>query len=111
MKQFDSYIIYGCHFPENIYNMIMKNTSISFFNSKISVQFKCKIYELDIPIHDKIEQKKYFLGIILEQSDASILQYENINNADKSGYYKMLETFDIDKKEPYLISVPIVRDL
>ena len=111
MKQFDSYIIYGCHFPENIYNMIMKNTSLSFFNSKISFQFNCKIYELDIPIYEKTEQKIYFLGIILEQSDASILQYDNIKNIDKTGYYKMLETFDIDNKDPYLISVPIVRNL
>jgi hypothetical protein len=109
MKQFDSYIIYGCHFPENIYKMIMKNTSLTFFNSKIGLQFQCKIHEFDIPISDEKEHKKYFLAIIMEQSDVSILQYDNIKNVDKTGFYKMLETFDIDKKEPYFISVPIVR--
>ena len=111
MKQFDSYIIYGCHFPESIYKMIMKNTSLTFFNSKISAQFQCKIHEFDIPISENKEQKKYFLAIILEQSDASILQLDNLKNVDKTSFYKMLETFDIDKKEPYLISVPIIRKL
>ena len=109
MKQYDSYIIYGCHFPEPMYKMITKNTSLTFFNSKIGPQFQCKIHELDIPISQTHDQKKYFLAIILEQSDTSILQLDNIKNADKTGFYKMLETFDIDKKEPYLISVPIVR--
>ena len=111
MKQYDSYIIYGCHFPENIYKMITKNTSLTFFNLKIGSQFQCKIYEFDIPISEKHDQKKYFLAIILEQSDVSILKYDNIKNVDKTGFYKMLETFDIDKKEPYFISVPIVRQL
>jgi len=111
MKQFDSYIIYGCHFPELIYKMITKNTSLAFFNSKIGFQFQCKIYEFDIPISQNQDQKKYFLAIILEQSDTSIIQYDNIKNVDKTGFYKMLETFDIDKKEPYLISVPIIRRL
>lgn len=109
MKQYDSYIIYGCHFPEPMYKMITKNTSLTFFNSKIGTQFQCKIHELDIPISQIHDQKKYFLAIILEQSDESILQLDNIKNADKTGFYKILETFDIDKKEPYLISVPIVR--
>ena len=109
MKQYDSYIIYGCHFPEPMYKMITKNTSLTFFNSKIGPQFQCKIHELDIPISQTHDQKKYFLAIILEQSDESILQLDNIKNADKTGFYKILETFDIDKKEPYLISVPIVR--
>lgn len=111
MKQFDSYIIYGCHFPDLIYKMITKNTSLTFFNSKIGPQFQCKIHEFDIPISDGKEHKKYILGIILEQSDASILQYDNIKNVDKTGFYKILETFDIDKKDPYLISLPIVRYL
>jgi hypothetical protein len=111
MKQFDSYIIYGCHFPEPIYKMITKNTSLTFFNLKIGLQFQCKIHEFDIPISQTQDQKKYFLAIILEQSDTSILQFDNIKNVDKTGFYKMLETFDIDKKEPYLISVPIVRRL
>jgi hypothetical protein len=91
--------------------MITKNTSLTFFNSKIGSQFQCKIYEFDIPISEKNDQKKYFLAIIIEQSDTSILQYDNIKNVDKTGFYKILETFDIDKIEPYLISVPIVRYL
>lgn len=111
MKQYDSCIIYGCHFPESIYKMITKNTSLNFFNSKIESQFKCKIYEYDIPISENINQKKYFLAIILEQSDQSILQFDNLKNIDKTGFYKILATFDIEKREPYLISVPIFRNL
>ena len=111
MKQYDSYIIYGCHFPNSIFEIITKNTSISFFNSKIGPQFQCKIHELDIPISQTHDQKKYFLAIILEQSDNSILQLSNIGESNYSGFYKMLETFDINKIEPYLISVPIVRNL
>ena len=111
MKQYDSYILYGCHFPEVIFKMITKNTSINFFNSKISKQFNCKIYDFDVPISETYEQKKYFLAIILEQSDQSIILLNNFNNIDKTGFYKMLETFEIEYKEPYLISVPIVRNL
>jgi hypothetical protein len=111
MKQYDSCIIYGCHFPELIYKMITKNTSLSFFNSKIEPQFKCKIYEFDIPISENIVQKKYFLGIIIEQSDASIIHFDNLKNIDITGFYKILETFDMPKREPYFISVPIIRNL
>jgi len=111
MKQYDSCIIYGCHFPESIYKMITKNTSLSFFNSKIETQFKCKIYEYDVPISENISKKKYFLAIVLEQSDQSILQFDYLKNLDKNGFYKILETFDIDKREPYIISVPILREL
>ena len=111
MKQYDSYIIYGCHFPEIIYKMITKNTSLSFFNSKIGPQFQCKIHEFFVPISDNQTQTKYFLTILLEQSDQSILQFDNLKSIDKTGFYRMLETFDIMKREPYLISVPIVRDL
>jgi hypothetical protein len=94
-----------------IYKIITKNTSPTFFNSKIGSQFQCKIHEFDVPISQIQDQKKYFLAIILEQSDTSILEYENIKNVDKTGFYKMLEIFNIDKKEPYLISVPIIRRL
>ena len=111
MKQYDSYILYGCHFPEFIYKMITKNTSLTFFNSKISSQFQCKIYEFDVPISENYEHKKYFLAILLEQSDHSIIHPHNLINIDITGFYKMLETFDIEKREPYLISVPIVRNL
>jgi|688.fasta_scaffold480392_2 hypothetical protein len=111
MKQYDSYILYGCHFPELFYKIITKNTSLSFFNSKISIQFQCKIYEFDVPISENNEQKKYFLAILLEQSDHSMINPHNLINLDITGFYKMLETFDIEKKEPYLISVPIVREL
>ena len=112
MKQYDSYIIYGCHFPNNIFEIITKNTSLTFFNSKIGPQFHCKIHEFEVPISESKTQKKYFLAIILEQSDNSILQLSNIGEScDYPGFYKMLETFDINKIEPYLISVPIVRNL
>lgn len=111
MKQFDSYIIYGCHFSENNYKIIEKNTSIDEFNLKICSQYKCKIYEFNVPILENINQKKYFLGINFEQSDTSILKIENLENIDKKGFYKILELFNIDKKEPYLISIPIVRFL
>jgi hypothetical protein len=112
MKQYDSYMIYGCHFPNNIFEIITKNTSISFFNSKISAQYNCKIYEFEVPISESIIQKKYFLAIILEQSDHSIVKLSSIGEScDKTGFYKMLEIFDIHKIDPYLISVPIVRNL
>lgn len=111
MKQYDSCIIYGCHFPESIYKMITKNTSLTFFNSKIEPQFKCKIYEYDVPISENISQKKYFLAIILEQSDQTILQFDILKYVDKNGFYKILATFDIEKREPYIISVPIIRNL
>lgn len=111
MKQYDSYIIYGCHFPNSIFEIITKTTSLSFFNSKIIPQFHCKIYEFEVPISEFKTQKKYFLAIILEQSDNSILKLSNIGEKDYPGFYKMLETFDINKIEPYLISVPIVRNL
>ena len=111
MKQYDSYIIYGCHFPNNIFEIITKNTSISFFNSKIGPQFHCKIHEFEVPISESKTQMKYFLAIILEQSDNSILKLSNIGEHNYQGFYKMLETFDINKIEPYLVSVPIVRNL
>jgi hypothetical protein len=112
MKQYDSYIIYGCHFPNSIFEIITKNTSLTFFNSKIGPQFHCKIHEFEVPISESSTQTKYFLAIILEQSDNSILQLSNIGDScDKTGFYKMLETFDINKIEPYLISVPIIRNL
>ncbi len=112
MKQYDSYIIYGCHFPNNIIEIITKNTTLSFFNSKIASQFHCKINEFEVPISENQTLMKYFLAIIQEQSDHSILQLSNIEkSSDKTGFYKMLETFDINKIEPYFISVPIVRNL
>jgi len=103
-------MIYGCHFPNNIFEIITKNTSISFFNSKISAQYNCKIHEFEVPISESTTQKKYFLGIILDQSDHSILKLSSIGEQNYQGFYKMLETFDIQKIEPYLISVPIVRN-
>ena len=111
MKQYDSYMIYGCHFPNNLFEIITKNTSLSFFNSKISSLYQCKIHEFEVPISESRTQTKYFLAIILEQSDNSILKLCSINSVDKTGFYKMLETFDIHKINPYLISVPIIRNL
>ena len=111
MKQFDSYIIYGCHFSEHLYNIIIKNTNLNFFNSKISSQYCCKIHEFDIPISENASKKKYFLGIIIDQSDMSILELSNLHNINKAGFYNMLEVFNINKREPYLISVPIFRNL
>lgn len=111
MKQYDSYMIYGCHFPNNIFEIITKNTSLGFFNSKISAQYNCKIHEFEVPISESTTQKKYFLAIILDQSDHSILKLSSIGEQNYPGFYKMLETFDIQKIDPYLISVPIVRNL
>jgi hypothetical protein len=111
MKQFDSYIIYGCHFSEIYYKMIIQNMNLNIFNSKICSQYKCKIYEFNVPILENKEQKKYFLGINFEQSDTSILNLDNLENIDKNGYYKILELFNIEKKDPYLISIPIIRYL
>lgn len=115
MKQYDSFLIYGCHFSENIYELIKKNTSIKYFNTKINNLYKCTIHELNIPIYTDnnihTEIKKYFLGINIEQSDVSIIEYDKIKEIDKSGYYKILEMFDISKIDPYLISIPIVRNI
>jgi hypothetical protein len=110
MKQYDSYILYGCHFPEIIFKMITKNTSLTYFNSKISAQYQCKIYEFDVPISENYEQTKYFLAILIEQSDESIINPNNLINIDITGFYKMLDTFEMEKREPYLISIPIVRN-
>jgi hypothetical protein len=66
---------------------------------------------LEVPISENQTQIKYFLAIILEQSDHSILQLSNIGEYNYSGFYKMLETFDMNKIDPYFISVPIVRNL
>lgn len=112
MKQYDSYILYGCHFNRYLYEIITKNTSLAFFNSKIATQFHCKIHEFEVPISEFSTQTKYFLAINLEQSDHSILQLSNIGEScNKTGFYRILETFDIRKIEPYLVSVPIVRNL
>ena len=51
----------------------------------------------------------YGQRIACEQGQIKCFEYVLRHNYP--GFYKMLETFDINKIEPYLISVPIVRNL
>jgi hypothetical protein len=39
------------------------------------------------------------------------MKLENIVDIDKKGYNELVNMFELDKIEPYLISVPIVREL
>jgi len=111
MKQFDSYLIYGCHFPSRCINMITEHSNLKFFNTKISSQYNCDIVKLNVPHADDIINQKYFLRILVEQSDEGLMKLENVVDIDKKGYHELVNMFELDKIEPYLISVPIVREL
>jgi len=111
MKQYDSYLIYGCHFPSRCVQMITQHSSLKYFNNKISTQHNCQILELSIPHVDDIINKRYFLRILVEQSDDSIMKMEKLKDIDIKGYVSLLEMFELDRLEPYLISVPILREL
>ena len=108
MKQYDSYLIYGCHFPEKIIKLIESHSSLSYFNEKIKNQYNCKIIAFDVPIIEDIIKKKYYLSVIVEQSEESIIRNNDIKDG---GFSEVLKLFDMDEIKPYFISVPIVRNL
>ncbi len=111
MKQYDSYLIYGCHFPKTVVDIITVNSSLKYFNTKIHSTYGCEIIEVDVPVNDKIILKQYLLKIIFEQSEQSILKIEDIKNVDLNKYREILELFEIGYIDPYFISIPIVREL
>lgn len=111
MKQYDSYLIYGCHFPTRCVNLITEHSSLKFFNQRLMNQFNCCIIELEVPHIENTHLRRYFLKIDIEQSDESIMQLDKLAHIDKEGFYSVLDMFDLDKMEPYLIGVPIVRIL
>jgi len=109
VKYYDSYIVYGCHFPEHVIKIIETNSSINYFNKKIRNQYNCEILELLVPVRHDLEIKKYFLSICTEKSDPSILLKVDENDCKK--FKDFLVKFDLDEVDPYFISVPVVRDL
>ena len=111
MKQYDSYLIYGCHFPSKCVNIIKEHSTLKYFNQKLQTQYNCYIFEANIPHMDDTILTRYFLQILLEQSDASIIKLDKLDKLEKGGYEEVLKLFELDVIEPYLISVPIVREL
>lgn len=111
MKQYDSYMIFGCHFPKSAISLITANSSLKYFNEKIRQTYGCEIVELFVPINEKDSIKQYFVRIIVEQSDPSIIKYNLIKDIDLTKYKDLLGIFELDNKEPYIIAVPIVREL
>lgn len=109
MKQYDSYLILGCHFPSKCIDIINSNSSLPFFNNKLKHQFNCEIIEILTPIHDQKEQTQFFLKISLEQSDKSILKLDSIKDLQFDKFYEVMEIFELEKLQPYLISIPICR--
>jgi len=111
MKQYDSYLIYGCHFPGQFVSIITQNSSLKYFNNKLKNQYNCVILELNVPVHDNKVIKQYFLKIEVEQSDMGIIKMSNLQGASVLNFQKVLEIFEMNKIDPYLISIPIIRDL
>lgn len=111
MKQFDSYIVYGCHFPEKSIKLITSHSSLNYFNNKIKTQYNCEILELEVPLYNKYTKNKYFLSIIIDKSNQTILKLDKLEQISLKGYTTLLKMFDLTKIDPYLISVPVVRNL
>jgi len=111
MKQYDSYLILGCHFPKSGIELIISNSSLKYFNNKIKNLYGCEIIEVNVPISDVNMIKQYYVKICMEQSDESILKLESLVNKDYVKFKELLGIFEIESREPYLIAVPIVREL
>ncbi len=111
MKQYDSYLILGCHFPISGIELINGNSSLKYFNNKIKNLYECEIIEVNVPISDVNMIKQYYVKICLEQSEDSILKLESLVNKDYDKFKELLGIFEIDNRDPYLIAVPIVREL
>ena len=110
MKQYDSYLIFGCHFPRNGVNLILLKSSLEDFNRKIRLLYNCEIIEMNIPISDDNIIKQYYLRICIEQSDNSIIKIDKLSEVDIKKFGRVLNIFEMDI-EPYLIGIPIVREL
>lgn len=116
MKQFDSYLLFGCHFPKKFVDIILKNSSLKFFNSKISKTYNCEIIKLNVLFSDNFHQENFFLKILpSNDSPSNIIKHEDIKdllNEDKINKFKsLLESLDQPVIEPYLTSIPIYREL
>ena len=116
MKQIDSYLLFGCHLPKKLIELITKNTSLHYFNSKIEKMYQCKILSFLVPFHENFYQENYFLKIIPDySSSSSILTYENIQDILSEEKIKnfelLLETLEQPKIKPYFTSIPIIREL
>jgi len=111
MKQYDSYLIYGIHFPKKGVDLVNANSSLKFFNSKIRTTYNCEIFEATVPIKDDVSIKQYFLKLCIEQSDQTLLKIDKIKDVNLDKYKDLLEIFEMDYIEPYLIAIPIIRDL
>ena len=111
MKQYDSYLILGCHFPRRAIEIIENSSSLKFFNKKIRDLYNCEILDVMVPINDTQTIRQYYLRIIIEQSDESIIKLENIGTIDKIKFNDVLDIFELDKMEPYLIAIHFIREL
>lgn len=111
MKQYDSYLILGCHFPKSGIDLITGNSSLKYFNNKIKNLYGCEIIEANVPVSEKNIIKQYYVKISTEQSDESILKLESLKNKEYDKFKELLGIFEIESREPYLIAVPIVREL
>lgn len=116
MKQFDSYLLFGCHLSNQLIEIILKNTTLNFFNSKISLLYDCEIIKLNVIMTDTYNQENYFLKIRYDnEGPTNLLRSDDFNellNETKiQKFEKLLETLDQQVVKPYLISIPIVREL
>lgn len=114
MKQFDSYLIFGIHLPEKIVNLILKNTNLSFFNLKIK-EYNCELVRLNVIMTENFQQENYFLRIISDLSTNSLIRNEDLQifqDEDKiNNFKKLLGQLSQPIVNPYLCSVPIIREL
>jgi len=111
MKQYDSYLIFGCHFSKKSVELITANSTLKYFNNKIKNVYNCEIIEATIPVTDNQSFKQYYLKIMIEQSDPSILKVDKLKEIDIEKYKQILDIFEMEFIDPYLISVPIIREL
>ena len=114
MKQFDSYLLFGTHLSERIVNLILRNTSLNYFNIKLK-QYNCEIVKLNVIMTDNFQQTNYFLRILYDLSSNNLIRYEDLKDLGDEerigNFKKLLNDLSQPVIDPYLISVPIVREL
>jgi len=114
MKHYDSYLLFGTHLSERIVGLILKNSSLNFFNSKIKT-YGCEIVKLNVIMTDELQQSNYFLRISGDLSSNNLIRNEDLRellNQEKiDNFKKLLDDLSQPVIEPYLMSVPIVREL
>ena len=121
MKEFDSYIIYGCHFPTK-FGLLVEN-KIEKLNNNLRANYGIEILKLNVPTKE-IEKKlfvknQYFVSIILNIGERNFLR-NNIffeNNKLKQKiidkvvlFKKFMKKFELEV-DPIFLSIPIVREL